>query len=45
LEARIAAREEAAPEVAIFDRALVNVCDSSGGSPEFFLDEPDDDDI
>jgi hypothetical protein len=45
LEAWIAAREEAAPDVAIFDSAFVNALDSRGASREFFLDESDDDDI
>ena len=39
MEAWIAAREEAAPDVAIFDSAFVNALDSRGASREFFLGE------
>jgi hypothetical protein len=45
LEAWIAAREETASALAIFDNASVNTDDSRGGSPEFFFGEPDEDDI
>ena len=45
MEAAIEAREEAAPALAIFDRAFVNESDSPGCSREFPLDEPEDDDI